>query len=344
MRGFIAHFAAISTLLVLSLTLTFSSGCTHVSPGKIAFVSHKEGSPSIYVMNPDGSNPTKLGSWFGSAKTFCWSSDGERIAFIDKDGWLCLVNADGTNLSTLAEKPSYSISWSPDGKKIAAGCFDYDIYTLDVDSGKLTNLTDSPDIKEGSPSWSPDSKKIAFVVSAPPYCDISLMDADGSNRITLTSDSGICEELSWSPIGEKISYVWYSDEEAGSEGICRDICLVDTKDGNKVNLIDSPKFDDRDLSWSPDGKKIAFSSRRQVVDTQIYVMNADGSQLSKLTTGHSSNYYPSWSPDSKKIAFTSSGPYPIGKDICVMGADGSNVVNLTNAPDVDDYLPVWSPQ
>jgi Tol biopolymer transport system component len=335
-------------VITITLFLPFmtSSGCTSdlalESPGEIAFVSDEEG--ALYVMNPDGSNLTKIGSWLGVPNTFCWFLDGKRIAFIDKDGWLCLTPADGGSLSKIVEIPSRSISWSPDGGKIAAGRLDYEIYTVDVDTGELQNLTNTPDIKEWWPAWSPDSDKIAFVVYAPPYCEITLMDVDGGNQTMITRERGICEELAWSPGGEKISYIWYSEEETGPEGICCDICLVDIKDGSKVNLTNSPKFDDRDFSWSPDGTKIAFSSRRQVVDMQIYVMNADGSHASKLTTGNSSNYSPSWSPDSKRIVFTSSGPHPVKGDICIMNADGSNVINLTNTPDIDDYLPIWSPQ
>jgi Tol biopolymer transport system component len=332
--------------LVLLLLIPFSSGCTNTStsPGKIAFVSDRDSVPQIYVMNHDGSNQTIIGSWCGYDDTFCWSPDGTKIAFIDGDGWLCLAQADGRNLSKLAEIPSYSICWSPDGEKVAVGCLDYDIYTLDAGTGELQNLTNTPDIIENLPSWSPESEKIAFVVYDSPYCEITLMDADGRNQTQITSERGICEELAWLPGGEKISYIWYSEEETGPEGICYDICLVDIKDGSKVNLTDSPKFDDRDLSWSPDGTKIAFSSRRQVIDTQIYVMDADGSQVRKLTTGDNSNYSPSWSPDSRKIVFTSSGPHPVEGDICIMDADGSNVSNLTNTPDVDDYLPTWSSQ
>ena len=160
-------------LLVLGLLLLIHGSCTPnlspTSPEKIAFVSDREGEPFIYVMNPDGSNPTKVGSWFGIANTFCWSPDGTKIAFIDADNWLCLVGADGKNLSRLAEIPSYSISWSPDGGKIATGCFDYDIYTVDVGTGELKNLTNTPDIIESLPSWSPDGKKIAFALFNPEH-------------------------------------------------------------------------------------------------------------------------------------------------------------------------------
>jgi Tol biopolymer transport system component len=334
-------------LLALGLFLLVHSSCTPglspAAPGKIAFISDREGEPFIYVMNPDGSNPTKIGSWCGYDNTFCWSPNGERIAFIDRDGWLCLVDADGSNLSKLIELPSLSIVWSPDSGKIVAGCLDNDIYSVDFEAVTLENLTNTPNVVENLPVWSPDSKKIAFIVFNSPHCNITLMDADGSNQTILASERGICEELVWSPAGEKLSYAWYSEDNQDPEGICRDICLVDIGDGSKVNLTGSPKYDDRDVSWSPDGTKIVFSSRRQVVDMQLYVMNADGSQSDKLTTGESSNYLPAWSPDGKHIIFTSSGPHPTGKDIWVMGANGSNVVNLTNTPDIDDYMPVWSP-
>jgi TolB protein len=331
-------------ILVLLSLIPYSSSCTDSQPGRIAFVSDREGEASIYVMNTDGSNQMKIGSWFGLANTFRWSPDGTKIAFIDADGWLCLADADGGNLSKLAEMPSYSISWSPDGRKIAVGCLDYDIYSVDAGTGETQNLTNTPDAIESLPSWSPDGRKIAFAVFAPPSFDISLMDTDGGNRTKLTSEQGTCEELAWSPGGGKVSYTWYSEDSQGPEGICRDICLVDTSDGNKINLTDSPEYDDRDASWSPDGSKIAFSSRRQVVDQQIYVTKVDVKQLIKLTTGESSNYFPSWSPDGKKIVFTSSGPHPAGKDISIMDANGSNIINLTDTPDIDDYLPVWSPE
>ena len=75
--------------------------------------------------------------------------------------------------------------------------------------------------------------------------------------------------------------------------------------------------------------------------TNIFVMNADGSNLTILTcnvvTGDSD---PSWSPDGSKIAFTS---FRDGNaEIHVMNADGSDPINLTNNP-AWDYAPAWSP-
>ena len=340
-------------LLILTVLLvvfpSLVNGCADSVQGKIAFISDRDepwSDYAIHVMNTDGSNPIRIGSWYGYGPgiDFRWSPDGKRIAFIDRDGWLCLADADGGNPSKLAELPSFTISWSPDGRKIAAGCLDLDIYIVDTDTGETQNLTNSPDDMEGLPSWSPDSQKIAFAVYDPPYFDISLMDADGTNETKLASERGICDDLTWVPGGGKVSYTWYSEDIQMPEGICRDICVVDTSDGSRINLTDSPEYDDRYSSWSPDGTKIAFSSRRQVNDTQIYVMNIDGSRLSQLTADYRDCYHPSWSPDGRKIAYTSSVSQPDREDIYVMDADGSNVINLTDTPGIDDFLPVWSPE
>jgi Tol biopolymer transport system component len=88
-------------------------------------------------------------------------------------------------------------------------------------------------------------------------------------------------------------------------------------------------------AWSPDGKKIAFSSDRDG-NIEIYVMNTDGSNQVNLTNSPEDEWSPAWSPDGKIIAF--------GRDneLYVMNTDGSNQVNLTNSPE-DEWSPAWSP-
>ena len=83
--------------------------------------------------------------------------------------------------------------------------------------------------------------------------------------------------------------------------------------------------------------KIAFVSLRDG-NFEIYVMNLDGSNPTRLTNNPASDTYPSWSPDEKRIAFTSNRDGNL--EIYVMNADGSEQRNLTNA---DDNWPSWSP-
>jgi Tol biopolymer transport system component len=92
-------------------------------------------------------------------------------------------------------------------------------------------------------------------------------------------------------------------------------------------------------AWSPDGRKLAFVSRRDG-NSEIYVMNADGSAQENLTRQPANDSQPSWSPDGRKIAFVSRRDG--NSEIYVMNADGSGKRNLTRDRATDDY-PTWSP-
>jgi Tol biopolymer transport system component len=111
-----------------------------------------------------------------------------------------------------------------------------------------------------------------------------------------------------------------------------------------VHSVHSPE---ENPSWSPDSKRIAFESPRYDVTTEIYVMNADGSNPVNLTnTPLRGEAAPSWSPDGKHIAFESwsrrAEDHDVDAEIYVMNADGSGATRLTNNSTYD-HAPAWSP-
>jgi Tol biopolymer transport system component len=101
-------------------------------------------------------------------------------------------------------------------------------------------------------------------------------------------------------------------------------------------------------AWSPDGTKIAFVSHRDEpnpttcspCNTEIYAMDADGGNQTRLTSDPAGDVSPAWSPDGTKIAFESRRTG--AGDIYSMNADGTGVARLTTSSDFEDS-PAWSP-
>ena len=94
-------------------------------------------------------------------------------------------------------------------------------------------------------------------------------------------------------------------------------------------------------TWSPDGTKIAFALDRDVnCNWEIFVMNSDGGDQTRLTSNASPDKCPAWSPDGRQIAFGSQRDGNF--EIYVMNADGSNQTRLTTNT-TDDIFPSWSP-
>ena len=116
----------------------------------------------------------------------------------------------------------------------------------------------------------------------------------------------------------------------------------------EATAITHNSTNDWDPAWLPDGRRIAFNSDRNG-DRDIYVMNADGSDVVQLTDNPGGDGDPAWSPDGRWIAFISQrdGDWDWDNwdwewDIYVMNADGSGVIQLTDNPGGDGD-PAWSP-
>ena len=128
----------------------------------------------------------------------------------------------------------------------------------------------------------------------------------------------------------KIAFV--SDRDGNDE-----IYIMDADGSKAINLTNHPASD-RHPSWSPDGKSIAFASRRDDDIFDIYVLEIEPGNLKRLTD-QGSNTRPAWSPDGRRIAFVSDR---FGdKDVMVMNADGSRQIQLTVDVHTDDQ-PTWS--
>jgi Tol biopolymer transport system component len=210
------------------------------------------------------------------------------------------------------------------------------IYVMDGNGTGTTRLTDKMTYNLGG-VWSQDGTKIAFNSYRDGQSEIYVMNADGSNQTRLTTSSIGSYQPAWSPDGTKIAFRGY-DSQANS-----DIYVINIDGTGLTNLSNDPSGSSYTPSWSPDGTKIMFMIEDEYTSC-IYVMNADGSNQTQLTSDV--EYSAVWSPDGTKIAFVSERDG--APEIYVMNANGSNQTNLTDTYNVLPYAPfndapVWSP-
>jgi TolB protein len=116
-----------------------------------------------------------------------------------------------------------------------------------------------------------------------------------------------------------------------------DEIYVASRTGGALERLTFNNESEWDLSWSPDGGRIAFTGTfhsGNFVYKAIFVMNSDGTGATAISPALASN--PAWSPDGSRIAFDRSD------DIWSMAPDGTDVRQLTSSPGSDVH-PVWSP-
>jgi TolB protein len=205
------------------------------------------------------------------------------------------------------------------------------IQTIASNGTGSVSLGDGVTTTDSDPAWSPDGRRLAFTSLQNGNADIFVMDADGSNRLRLTTHGAADYQPSWSPDGERLVFVSKRDGNA-------EIYTMRADGSNQARLWSQADADDVDPAWSPDGRLIAFSSTRDG-NAEIYVMNADGTMPVRLTTNAAPDYRPAWSPQGDRIAFErwcSTGECVPG--IVVMNATGTTFARIT-----DGAEPAWSP-
>ena len=244
-----------------------------------------------------------------------WSPDGSRIAFLsDGDGdynfdLATIMNADGTNVqqiigNLLGEVNHYYpyISWSPDSSRILLFPrhrdsdfleWNSEIVVVKADSLAFTRLADS-DIFGGGASWSPDGTRILF---------------------------------------QSVYPIEYEEAYEDSE------LFVMDADGSNVRQLTDNDIYDGGASWSPDGTQILFQRgspfeyEEAYEDSELFVMDADGSNVRQLTDNDIYDGGASWSPDGTQILFRTAptefeGDYG-GAGTYIIEANGS-VTNYTH--------------
>lgn len=235
-----------------------------------------------------------------------------------------------------------------------------DVYLVDADSGKLQQLTDTDDT-EWWPVWSRDRQRLGWVTAPLPETgdegtpipvdaaqrQLVVTNADGSDpqrigsSVLLQTYSG---GFSWSPDASQIVYM---TSEPAEQSTTSKLHLVNVADGSEVALPEErlgylP-------TWSPDGTQIVYgafvgdpdeSGNRE---SELFLMNSDGSNVRQLTHRPGPDVDPAWSPDSTRIAWWGQDPQTEGSQtqpnrLYMVDVASDEVTELGEGAD-----PAWSP-
>jgi hypothetical protein len=254
--------------------------------GKIVF----ENGGNLFTINPDGTGQAQLTN-AGDAHHPAWSPDGSRIAFDrnvagNVDVWVMDAEGSGMTQLTTDSATDASPAWSPDGTQLAFVSFrdgNFEIYKMNSDGSNQVRLTNNP-AQEGSPDWSSDGSLIAFVRDA-----VYVMGPDGGNQHQLTAGG----DPSWSPQLDRLAVT-----RSVGGGETSHIFTV-AFDGSDPIDITNQSGDVRRYfapAWSPNAGQIAGVRQAcaglSCTPNRVFVMNADGTNLTEIATGTA----PDWQP------------------------------------------------
>lgn len=172
---------------------------------------------------------------------------------------------------------------------------------------------------------------------------IYMMDDDGSNVQKLTHKPHKETSARWSPDGKSFAFSRDTDIKL-NQMAPNDIFIKSINGAHEIRLTDHPASDGGGLTWSPDGKQIAFVSLRSG-RLEIHVIDIASRNVKQLTNnailgGLSAS--PDWSPDGIHIAYQQSIP-GLGRTIYTMDANGKNQKALVPPNGLFRYSPRWSP-
>ncbi|HET9530843.1 MAG TPA: protein kinase [Blastocatellia bacterium] len=338
--GSIIYYQAQSNLYAANLVSKQVSRITNFDPSKLpskhfsispdekhlTYTDAKDGQVDVWVAPMRGGEPVRATNDPEEDSYPVWHPDGKRVVYTSNRAGvyeICVAYLDGRKplQLTVGGSSDRSVSdISSDGTRIlqVSTRDDAEVYGVEISSGREHDLLYEIGLKLW-PEASPDGRMIAFQYTSTigrlvSSSIIARPLAAGGQPLQIGSDGF---NLSWSPDGSKVAFLRFSEGEiniftvSGSGGDEKQITTGGVSAIDFGLLPSNLTF--RSYSWSPDGKKIVYCSKKSGA-SNIWTIDADGSDDVKITSNDNTSmgfYGPVWSPDGKRVGFVSKTTIPL---------------------------------
>lgn len=326
----------------------------------IAFIRSTQGASAFYLVPALGGAERRLADAFPNrygasanrygleGRSLSWSADGKTLAVVDKLSAdepfsVFLISVETGERRKLTTPPANylgdrAVTFSPDGQTLGFSRADNllgdDIYLVNIAGGEPRRLT-SDNLGMRGLAWTSDGQEIVFSSSRGGAYDLWKVAAAGGQPERLTPNGENAYYPTISRQGNRLAYTQWSFDP--------NIWQIETSNAKgqtitPTKIVASTRYD-LGPQFSPDGKRIAFTSDRSG-NFEIWASDSDGQNPMQLTSFRGPvTGTPRWSPDGRQIAFDSR---PDGQaHIYIINADGGQPRKVTTETP-EDVVPSWS--
>lgn len=270
-------------------------------PGRVVFTSSRSGVYELYLADGPDAPAAPLAALEGEEFAPAWSPDGRQVVYVrllDGNYDIYRVGVDGSDNQPVAASPATEATpaWAPGGERVAFSSDfatgNFELYTIATNGvGGWTPLTQNPGV-DLSPVWVSD-EELLYISQRGAAWGIYRLSLDESREALVFAGQGRLFTLARSPDGARLAFGMA--DQAGNV----DIYTV-AADGSDLRQLTSHPAEDAYPSWSPDGARLTFQSKRD--DTgeenagQLYVIGANGGGEARASQGSIDDRQPAWGP------------------------------------------------